>query len=160
MTYDNKIPTEEQWQTTYENSAKARRTTLVDNGGDNITSLNPLPVSPVSQTSDTPYKAYGTLIGTFNTEATIISYTIPTNKTLVITGLNFGGEADGKFILYIDTIPFLVFRNSAANRTQFLTINDNNFVATTGQTVEIKVTNVNYRQNAAKYETTIIGGLA
>lgn len=160
MSYAVKVPVEEQWQRTYENDAEARRATLVDKDGLNIDGTNPLPVSLSSQTSDTPYKEYNSLTGTFNTEATIISYTVPANKTLIITGINWGGEADGKFVLYIDTSEILVFRNSAANRTQFLTIGDNNFTATTGQTVELKVTNCSHRQNSATYEATLIGGLA
>jgi len=160
MTYDSKISVEEQWQTTYQNSAEARRVTLLDSGGDFINSLNPLPVNITTTSSDTAYHQYGTALVTYNTEATLLTYTVPAGNTLIITGINWGGEADGELVVYIDTVKTLVFRNSAANRTQFLTINDNNFIATTGQTVELKAKNVSHRQNAANFESTIIGGLA
>jgi len=159
MTYDSKTAVEEQWQTTYENSAEARRSILVNGTGDKISSINPLPVSPIGGTTDTPYHQYGTVLGTYNTEATILSYTVPAGNTFIITGINWGGEADGELVVYIDTVKQLVFRNSAANRTQLLTIGDNNFVATAGQVVDLKVTNVSHRQNAANYEATLIGGV-
>jgi len=159
MSYDNKVAVEEQWQRTYENPASARRVTLVNGTGDKITSMNPLPVSPVGGTTDTPYHQYGTVLATYNVESTILSYTVPAGNTFIITGINWGGEADGELVVYIDTVKQLVFRNSAANRTQLLTIGDNNFVATENQVVDLKVTNVSHRQNAANYEATLIGGI-
>ncbi len=108
---------------------------------------------------DTPFHEHGSLTGTFNVEATIITHTVAGGKTFIITGLNFVGEADGEFIVYIDTVKVLVVRNSAANRSVYLTVGDDNLVATTGQTIEIKVTNISHRENSAIFESTLIGGI-
>lgn len=160
MTWDDKLATQEQHQRTYENAAEARRVTLTDKTGDNIDSTNPLPVSPIGGSTDTSYRQFGTALVTYNIEATLITYTVPSSNKFLLTGINMGGEADGEFVIYVNTVKQLVFRNSAANRTQFLTINDNNFELAGDDVIEVKVTNCNHRQNSANYEATIIGGIA
>jgi hypothetical protein len=159
MSWNNKVETQEQDQRTYENLAEARRVTLTDKTGSNIDSTNPLPVNVTSVSPDQAYRQHGTALCTFNTETTLLSYTVPNNKKFILTGLNFGGEADGEFTLYVNLDRQLIFRNSAANKTQFLTINDNNFELQSNDIIDIKVTNVSHRQNAANFETTIIGGI-
>ena len=160
MSWDNKLETQEQDQRTYENAAEARRVTITDKTGDNIDATNPLPVNVTSTTPDTAYREYGTALVTYNTETTLITYTVPTANNFILTGINMGGEADGEFIVYVNTVKQMVFRNSAANRTQFLTINDNNFELAGDDILDVKVTNVSHRQNAANFEATIIGGIA
>ena len=88
-----------------------------------------------------------------------MSYTVPSNNTLVITGLVLGGEADGEFVIYINLTPVMRVRNNPAQRTVYLNLSDN-FQAQADDIVDIKVTNCNHRQNSAKYEATLIGGVA
>lgn len=159
MTWDSKVGKQEQDQRTYENNAEARRVTLIDKTGDNVDSSNPLPVTPVGGSADTPYRDKGTALVTFGTEATLISYTVPSANKFVLTGLNVSGEADGDFVVYINSVAEMTIKLSPSERSKYVTINDNNFELAGDDVIEIKVTNVSHRQNAANYNSTMIGGI-
>ena len=158
MSYDNKVAVEEQWQYTYENPALARRVIGVDGSGSPWGAVNPMPVNISSITPDTPLRQYGTALAVaYSVETTLITYTVPLNTALIISGLNFGGEADGKFIVYVDGTEIMRTYNNPAERSMYLTINDNNLYILQGQVVDIKVTNISHRQNASDYQATLIG---
>jgi len=134
----------------------AVRTLLAEH---DIPITDPIPVTVTSATPDTASRKYGTALVTHNTEATLVTYTVPTSNTYVLTGLNIFGEADGEFIIYVNSIVQMTVRNSPSEPSKFLTINDNNFELTGDDILDIKVTNCSNRQNAANYDATIIGGV-
>jgi hypothetical protein len=73
-----------------------------------------------------------------NTPTTIVSYTVPSGKTLLIKSVIGWGEADGEFLLYVDGVLKGGGRTSAAERTKNLLYAYGPVVATAGQVVTVK----------------------
>ena len=95
---------------------------------------------------------------TFNTETTLISYTVPATKTFTLSGLNIGGNAVGIFNIYVDLSLIMVVRTSASEQTKFLTMT--NFTLTAGQILDVKCLNSGHKQQSQDYNATIIGGIS
>lgn len=138
MTYDSKLSVEEQWQHTYENAATARRVTLTDASGGNISSGNPLPVDISTAGSKTPSIEFQTVATVpFNTLTTVLSFT-NTGADLFLEAIGGTGTARSEWILYVDNVEKLRRRIGVANMNMDVRMFD--YLIPTNSVVDIKVT--------------------
>lgn len=90
-----------------------------------------------------------------STETTIISYTVPADKTFHFVGFVVSGNANALFKLYLDTDPIMASRSSVANLTVNVNYTMPPFKVTEGVTVRIKVTH--QASVSCDFEGTLLG---
>jgi PKD repeat protein len=88
-------------------------------------------------------------------ETTIVTYTVPVDKTFYFIGLNASGNANGLYKLYVDGTSTLAGRTSVANLTLSINYAYSPVKVEAGDTIAIKVTH--YASVACEFEGTILG---
>lgn len=73
--------------------------------------------SPVGNGTSTGLHEYDEASIASGAEVTVLTYTVPVNKQVLVFGYGFGGYADGKAKLEIDGAVKFLLRNSGAQRT-------------------------------------------
>ena len=100
---------------------------------------------------------YGDANISYDTEATVCSYTVPIGKTFKLSGVIIGGNADGEFSIEVGATRVAFVRNSAASRTDVLHF-WNEISVNSGGVVNVKVKNRSIvKQNTRQFEATING---
>ena len=92
-----------------------------------------------------------------STETTVVTYTVPANKTFYFIGFNVSGNANALFKLYVNGSPVLAGRSSVANLTLNLTYSYSPIKVTEGVTIVLKVTHG--ASVGCDFEGTILGYL-
>lgn len=92
------------------------------------------------------------------TETTVVSYTVPSDKTLVITSFIGTGKAPGRYVLYFDLLPQIGKRTSPIERSTSFNFPDQGQIkVSSGSVVYVKVTHEEV--TSRDFESTIIGYL-
>ena len=100
---------------------------------------------------------YGDANVSYDTETTIVSYTVPVGRTFKFTGAIIGGNADGEFSLEVGATRVALVRNSAAARTDAIQF-WNEIAVNAGGVVNIKVKNRSIvKKNTSQFEATLNG---
>lgn len=107
--------------------------------------------------------ASGTPVNTFAENTTvpsgvltaILSYTVPAGKTLNITGAYGWGQADGEFIIKVDSVVVGGGWSSPSFRTLFLDYSAASIPATAGQVVTVNVTQ--YQTSTQDFKANLLG---
>ena len=100
------------------------------------------------------FNQFGTVNIAKDSELTIVTYTVPINKILKITGLIIGGNTDGEFKLIKNGTEIMLFRNSAAYRTQPFVL-PMKVKLNYGETIEIICKNVG--RQTRQFEASLVG---
>jgi len=80
---------------------------------------------------------YNEILVPYNTETTIISYTVPTSHTVYITGFNGSGDTVGEFYVKIAGTTVSYSRSSASNPSCSEDYFEAPITAAPGQTITI-----------------------
>jgi len=88
-------------------------------------------------------------------ETTVVSYTVPVDKTFYFIGLNASGNANGIFKLYVESDAILAGRNSVANLNVSLNYSYSPIKVASGDTISIKV--LHQASVSCDFEGTILG---
>lgn len=89
------------------------------------------------------------------TETTVVSYTVPVDKTFYFIGLNASGNANALFKVYVDGNSTLAGRTSVANLTLSINYSYSPIKVNAGNTIAIKATH--YASVNCNFEGTILG---
>ena len=90
-----------------------------------------------------------------STETTVVTYTVPANKTFYFIGFVVSGNANALFKLYVDGVAVLAGRSSVANLTLNLTYSYSPIKVPEGVTIVLKVTHE--VSVGCDFEGTILG---
>ena len=88
-------------------------------------------------------------------ETTVVTYTVPVDKTFYFIGLNASGNANGIFKLYVESDAILAGRNSVANLNISLNYSYSPIKVLAGDTISIKV--LHQVSVSCDFEGTILG---
>lgn len=114
MTLADKFSQEEQAQATFENTATARRVTLTDKSGSNISGSNPLPVTTSAGTPSVTAIEFQTVASVAAaTLTTVLSFSPSVDARIDAVGGT--GEADGEWSVFINTVEVLRRRGTGSD---------------------------------------------
>jgi len=100
---------------------------------------------------------YGDATVAYDNTITLVSYTVPTGKLFKFNNIIMGGDADGEFYIEVNSTRIALLRNSASERTKFLTLG-NYIELNPGDNVSVKVKNVSWvKRNTKQFEATLNG---
>jgi hypothetical protein len=127
----------------------------VDQG---VAGVSPWPVTVTNfPGSGTPVNVFGQITAPYDTETVIVTYTVPTAKTLAIAHIIGWGDYDGEFFVRVDGTQVGGGRNSTADRTLILPYNGT-VLATAGQVVTVSI--IMYSTHTETFKANILGGLS
>lgn len=102
---------------------------------------------------------FGNVTGvTANSETVIATYTVPTSKTLNVTGFIASGDIHARFKLYINGSAIASLRSAVTNPTVIADFQMATSAATQSQVVEVRVTHWASGLNG-EFDATILGYL-
>ena len=100
---------------------------------------------------------YGDAQISYDSEITVVSYTVPIGRTFKFSGAIIGGNADGEFSLEVNSTRVALVRNSVSVRTGTYKF-WNEITVNAGGIVDIKVTNRSIvKKNTSQFEVTLNG---
>jgi hypothetical protein len=135
--------------------ADAKRVTFIDSTGTEYDASNPIPVYDTGGVSGVALSSFNEITVTYGNELTLISYTVPVGKTFGFSTINVGGDGDGIFNVYINSVKAVVIRTSAAEQSKSVVLE--NLIAPSGALILVRASNMNYKKTAQVYNATLTG---
>lgn len=94
----------------------------------------------------------------YNTETTVVSYTVPTGKTFYLVGFIGSGDINGRFYLYLNGVLKFVLRSTVAS----LNVETNNLIIrpTAGEAEVVRLSITHFQNGLlGTFEGTVLGYL-
>lgn len=125
----------------------------------NVVVTNPIQLDDILPAGATRVTEYGSVtLVPYNTETTVVSYTVPVGQTFYITNIVGTGDAPqgARYTCYVNLTQFAGARSSLAEPTITIKAPYGERTATAGQTILVRVTHY-YSAGTGDFEATIFG---